>query len=623
MKQTLKGIFLHTYRRGEPLGRNGKLQWAVGIAALAVWGFALGSVCLYFAKVNYGRELFYAYWQVPLIVLLNILPTVLVSFLLFFLLNRVWLAVLTSGLLFCVPAVVNFFKIQFRNDPFLATDLLYINEAMGMSDRYNIVLTPSIAMTLAGILLASVASFFLLRAHFRGGRVRWPGVLLLLALCAGAYFGLYRGEGIYEATDNIDAYVPDRDLTIWSDTDQYATRGFVYPFLYSVQDLKGQKPEGYVKSEAAALLASYGYDDIPADERVSVIGIMLEAYNDLSAFGVLEFGEDPYAFFHELQTESLTGRLVTNIFAGGTIDTERCFVTGSTELYEYRSTAFSYARYFREQGYYAEFCHPGNYWFYNRDNVMEYLGFQDTHFVENTFAMPWEETYMLDTGVFDILTQFLGDATANGTPYFNFTVTYQNHGPYADNYLYDEDTEFIRNTGFSQDAYYIVNNYLWGIHRTDNALRDFIGQLRAQDEPVIIVLFGDHNPWLGDGSYVYTEIGVDLSRNTDESFYDYYDTPYVIWANDAAKDVLAGDFVGDGGDFSPFLLMTRLFDECGWGGDGYMKAARDLRDEGVDVVHVTGAFRQNGRLVTELTPAAEDALDRLLRLQYYLMRDAY
>ena len=623
MKQILKDIFLHTYRQGESLDRAGRLQQALCMAALAVWALGLGTVCLYFAKVNYGRELFYSYWQSPLLLLLNLLPVFLLTYLFFFLAGRVWAAVLASGIVFCGPAFLNFFKIQLRNDPLLATDVLYISEGAMMSDNYNIVLTPSILVTLLGIAAATAFSIFFLRARPRGRGLRWGGTAVLLLLCAAAYFGLYRSEAIYEKSSNMDACVPDRDLTVWNDTDQYATRGFVYPLLYSARNVRTAKPAGYDRQKAANALKALHYDDIPADERVSVIGVMLEAYNDLTKFGVLDIETDPYAFFHELQAESLSGRLVTNIFAGGTIDTERAFLTGSTALYEYRAPAFSYARYFREQGYYAEFCHPGNYWFYNRKNVAEYLGFQASHFAEDTFTMPWGDTYMLDTETFDIITGLYEQKAAEGTPYFGFAVTYQNHGPYAEDCLYDEETQYVKNSGLSAEAHNILNNYLWGIKKTDDALRDFVGYYRACEEPVVLVFFGDHNPWLGDGSFVYSELGIDIDRSTDESFYDYYETPYVIWANAAAKAVLAGDFVGDGGDFSPFLLMTRLFDECGWGGNEYMKATRALRDEGVDVVHVTGALRENGALVPEPSAAAQGALHTLLRLQYYLMRDAY
>jgi phosphoglycerol transferase MdoB-like AlkP superfamily enzyme len=620
--QTLKEIFLHGYKRNEVLGTAGILQWILGALALVVWSAGLGMVCLFFAKANYGRALFDSYLQIPLTVVLNLLPVLFVTLLIFLLSNRIWISVVLSGAFFSVVTFINYFKIGFRGDPLLVSDAIYIQEAADMGGKYAVTLTPGMWLTFAAILVCSVLSFFLLRAHFRSWKPRLLTLAVLIAAGAVLYPTVFRSEAVYERTSNLNVELPDKDMSAWSATDNYVCRGFVYPLVYSTRDLTNRKPEGFKKSEAAALLNSYAYDDIPEGQKVSVISVMLEAYNDLSSFGSLEFNTDPYTFFHKLQKESLSGQLVTNIFAGGTIDTERCFLTGSTEMYEYRGDAGSYARYFNEQGYYTEFCHPGYNWFYNRDNVAEYLGFQASHFNNDLFAMPWEDTIMNDDSVFPLLIDQYGKAAAGGTPYFNFTVTYQNHGPYAEDYLYDQNNEYIRDTGLSDGAYNILNNYFWGINVTDMALESFIGHFRELDEPVVIVLFGDHNPWLGDNSYVYEELGIDLSRSSDKSFYDYYHTPYVIWANDAAKEALDGDFSGDGGDFSPFLLMPRLFDECGWGGNQYMKACRDLR-ELLDVVHITGAVRENGELTSSPSPDAAAALNKLLKLQYYWMRDAY
>jgi len=602
--------------------RKASLRWTMGWAALVFWSLGLGLVCLYFAKANYGLAMFYSYWKIPLIVLMNLLPVLLVSLLLFLLFNRIWISILLSGIFFSLITFINYFKITFRGDPLLASDAVHIAEAANMGGQYKVVLTPGILLTFAVVLLSAVLAFFLFKARFRAWLPRLICLAGLLLVGAGMYFCLYRSDEIYERTSNLEVELPGRKLSIWSATDNFVCRGFVYPLVYSTKDLTDLKPAGYSKSLAETTLRSFTYDDIPADRKVSVISIMLEAYSDFSKFGVLDFTNDPYVFFHSLQKESLSGELVTNIFAGGTIDTERAYLTGSTQLYEYRSPAYSFARYFNDQGYFTEFCHPGYAWFYNRRNVAEYLGFQASYFNEDLFAMPYEETFMLDRDVFPILIDEYKKAAAEGKPYFGFTVTYQNHGPYALDFLYDETKEYVKNTGLSQEAYNILNNYFWGIQETDMALREFFDAFRDLDEPVVIVLFGDHNPWLGDHSFVYSELGIDLSRSSEKSFYNYYNTPYIIWANTAAKAVLPGPFSGDGGDFSPFLLMPRVFDACGWGGDGYLKACRELRQV-LDVVHANGSVRENGRIVTESSAEAQAALDKLLTLQYYLMRDAY
>ena len=88
----------------------------------------------------------------------------------------------------------------------------------------------------------------------------------------------------------------------------------------------------------------------------------------------------------------------------------------------------------------------------------------------------------------------------------------------------------------------------------------------------MLAVFGDHKPWLGYSNSAYQELGVNLDTATEEGFYNYYSTRYLIWANDAAKEALGEDFVGEGPDVSSCFLMNLLFDLCGWQGNAWAQA---------------------------------------------------
>src|SRR5699024_5413512 len=106
-----------------------------------------------------------------------------------------------------------------------------------------------------------------------------------------------------------------------------------------------------------------------------------------------------------------------------------------------------------------------------------------------------------------------------------------------------------------------------------DAVTAMVDELEAMDEPVVLVLFGDHKPWGGNGNSAYTGIGADFALSTLEGFYEYYSTPYLIWANSAAKEPLDRDFQGEGGDSSPCFLTTELFEPCGWTGPAFLQSA--------------------------------------------------
>jgi len=84
----------------------------------------------------------------------------------------------------------------------------------------------------------------------------------------------------------------------------------------------------------------------------------------------------------------------------------------------------------------------------------------------------------------------------------------------------------------------------------------------------------------------------------------------------AAKEVLGADFTGDGGDFSPCFLMTRLFDACGWAGPGYMQLSRAMRDIS-PLLHTNGLFLHDGVLTSVLSDTDRSFYRSWLAVQYY------
>lgn len=618
LTETLKRILFYRPEYGKGLAA---VHWTLNGLFLLLWCCGCGVVGLYLAKVGYGPELFWSYFQKANIVLLNLLPGLLLALVLLFATGRVWPAVLGSGILSLGVAVINYYKMLFRDDPLLFEDILSMVEAAQISAGYTFTLPPAIALSALVFIAAVVFAVFLMKARIRKPALRVAGTLIALAACVLAYRSLYADGEVYEKTENLKVeFAEGYSLNRWNESDQYRSRGYMYPFLHSVTELVDLKPEGYDRREAEAALESLGGGDIPENEKVNIISIMLEAYCDLSVYDSVGGGfYDPYGFFHELQSESVHGSLITNIFAGGTMDTERCFISGSTVMYEYRGYADSYARYFAEQGYRTEFCHPGYEWFYNRQNVMDYLGFEAGYFHENRYLV--ETGHAGDRALFEDIIKLYEDSRAAGEPYFNFSVTYQNHGPYPYTHFNDPYKVVTAQGDLPMESYRILTNYLEGIHRTDESLRYIVDYFRSEEEPVILVLFGDHKPWLGDGSFVYSQLGIDLHISDRETMFNYYETPYLIWANDAAKAVFGSDFEGEGEAISPCFLMMKLFDLAGWEGDGYTNALRELH-AAVSVVNDAGLYLVDGEMREELEGDALEKLRLVERLQYYRMKDS-
>ena len=587
---------------------------------LTAFGLGIGLLSLYLTANSYAgidaQALWASYMKLPLLVVMNLLLPLLVVYLGFFLFARPWAAYLLSAVPFLGLALASYYKIQLRGDPVLASDLRLIRTAGGIMGNYTFELTEPVKLVIAGFAGMLAFSLVLLRRERMSQRGRLAGLMVMLALTLASYFEFYTSADIYEKTANNSLINP------WSEVEIYLSRGTTYPFLYSVQDMLPNAPSGYRESEASSTLASYEDQDIPEGEKITFVGIMLEAFSDLTDFPVLDdipAVHEIYEPLHELEERSISGRLLTNIFAGGTVDTEWGYLTGYSTHEEFRSPVNTYVRYFKSQGYDALYRHPGYSWFYNRSNVNEYLGFDECVFNDTGFGdliSISDALYHSDKVLVDYLLNDIDSRTAEDDPLFLFSVSYQNHGPYPSE-TYWEEYVTPEMTGWSMESCCVINNYLAGIRSTVNEMCRMTEELEARKEPIVFVFFGDHKPWMGNGNSVYTEMGINMDVSTLDGFYNYYATPYVIYANQAARDLLGNDFAEPGGDFSPCFLMAKVFDECGWEGPGFMQLQREMR--AVSPLMSSNGWRmQNGQLTMELDGTAEDENGRYLRAQYYI-----
>lgn len=614
--------FFHSLLRPEEnAGRA--MRWAHRVWVflwLTAFGLGIGLLSLYLTANSYAgidaQALWASYMKLPLLVVMNLLLPLLVVYLGFFLFARPWAAYLLSAVPFLGLALASYYKIQLRGDPVLASDLRLIRTAGGIMGNYTFELTEPVKLVIAGFAGMLILSLVLLRRERMSQRGRLAGLMVMLALTLASYFEFYTSADIYEKTANNSLINP------WSEVEIYLSRGTTYPFLYSVQDMLPNAPSGYRESEASSTLASYEDQDIPEGEKITVVGIMLEAFSDMTDFPVLD--EVPaihkiYEPLHELEERSVSGRLLTNIFAGGTVDTEWGYLTGYSEHEEFRSPVNTYVRYFKSQGYDALYRHPGYSWFYNRSNVNEYLGFDESVFNDTGFGdliSISDALYHSDKVLVDYLLNDIDSRTETDDPLFLFSVSYQNHGPYPSETYWEEYVTPEKN-GWSMQTCCVINNYLAGIRSTINEMCRMTEELEGRDEPIVFVFFGDHKPWMGNGNSVYTEMGINMDVSTLDGFYNYYATPYVIYANQAARDLLGNDFAEPGGDFSPCFLMAKVFDECGWEGPGLMQLQREMR-EFSPLMSSNGWRMQNGQLTMELDGTAEDENGRYLRAQYYI-----
>ncbi len=541
--------------------------------------------------------------------LLNWLPIFLFQLLMYGLFRRQWLAYLLTSLLFLLASVGHYYKMKFRYEPFLFSDLSFIGAALEVAGDYDMMPGKRVLLVIAAIPAGTLLVWLLAKGR--------PGKKLRLGLSLAvlvSVFPLWRFVYISDAIYDDPSVLPPYIVPNWKQQVSM-TKGFVYPFIHSI--LPPRVPENYDVAATAALLSSYSDAGIPADRQVNLLILQLEGFSDLETMGIPGISPEAYELYHALEAESCAGRLICNVNGGNTINTERCFLTSGYYLTDYSSRSYSNVRYLLSQGYTAVGSHPNTPNYYARAGVNKSLGFEDYWFLNTHYQGDREaDGWYLDRDLFpEVLRQFR-ELTGQGKKVFSFNVTTQGHSPYeSEAFLYD--TLYWPGEGASDYARYVLNNYLGSVRETQEALLALVDELRDDPEPAVLLVYGDHKPWMGDNASVLQELGIDISPATQEGFLNYYSTRYLIWANDAAQEMLGDDLAGQGPDVSVCFLMNLLFDKLGWKGSAFNQFCEDIRRT-LPVVTSNGYYYENGRLVTELSGQGQEAFRELEAVTYYV-----
>ena len=544
-------------------------------------------------------EIFRSYFTHPLILFLNWLPVLLLQMLFLLAFNRNWAAFLATAVVVLGASAGDFFKLKFRNEPFVFADIPSISTAMQVAGEYDIRLNGRLLLCMVAVLVITLLLAFFARKKL-GGKLRVIAAVLL----AGSIFPLWHFVYADGETYNIrtaNYRVANTDIL----AEDFASKGFVYPFLYSIKEVL--PPEGYSREEAKEILGQFSSTEIPEDKKVNILAFQLESFTDLGVLGFSDIDPEAYRILHRWQEEAFSGTMVANVIGGGTITSEYAFLTGTYGGLFYHSPAASYVRYLRSQGYTAVGSHPNGGGLYNRRNVNGYFGFDEYRYLDDYYEPLTHGIKECDSVVIPEVLKQYEELTDAGKKVFSFTVTLQGHGAYDHSTL--PDRHFWSGEE-SEENTVALNNYLTSVYDTQCVVDEMLDKLRESREPAVVLLYGDHNPRLTQWFYDT----LDMSR--EESFLRMYGTPYIIWANDAAKQICDNSFTGKGPIISPGYLMNVLFREIGWEGNDFMAFTNSVREH-LPVISTNGYYLEDGNYTRTLSAQGEKLLRQYRYVQHY------
>lgn len=439
----------------------------------------------------------------------------------------------------------NYFVNAFRGTPILPWDLSALGTAAAVAGNYRFV--PTLSMLGALALIVALGAFLLRkkqRAMLRLSREQWEVRLACVGtglLCLALLLPTQKLGDLGVKTD------------VWDQAGSYQTGGCLATFLRNTEFLEVEEPED-TSVERLQQIVSLVEQPEPVEvsvDRPNIVAIMNESWADFEDYGTLSLSESVTDYIRSLDN-AIFGHAYTSVFGAGTSASEFEFLTGNSmaflpsgsipyQQYVLGPTA-SLASHLKELGYDTLAFHPGEQTSWQRDRAYPNLGFDDYKYgdlmdVPQTF----EHGYVSDQSDFDqIIWEF--EHKEEGQPLFLFNVTIQNHGGYT---VEDYPAEVTLTD--APGRYPMAEQYLTLANKTDEAFRTLVEYFQQQEEPTIIVMFGDHQPSV-EQEFLDKAYGVTQGEMTMEQYMGKYYVPFVIWANydlpEEGPEVTSLNFLG-------------------------------------------------------------------------------
>ena len=430
-----------------------------------------------------------------------------------------------------VFSIANYCVGIFRNgNAIMPSDIPALKTAMNVSSHYKLELPLNSFKWISLAIICCVVTVCVCRMIENRMKIKTRICLggLILVLTLSGYMGIDFKNGYYKI-----------NLDYWEISNSYYKYGIPVTFLTLCQNTKVKKPENYKKESVIEVYNTYDDNNnreqnITDDKRPTVIAIMNESWSDLNIIHDFESNPDYMPFWHSFDTPVMKGDLLVSVHGSRTCNTEFEFLTGASMRnlprwsYPYQQyslkTLPSLAREFKNNGYDTVAIHPGKPENWNRKNALLNLGF-DRFIDKNDFIDPEYIGYFIsDKSCYDkIIEEFKNKEKEK----FIFAVTIQNHGGYNSSRFNNDEMVQL---GSELNTYTDAREYLTLIQKADQALESLFTYFEKIDEPVIICIFGDHQPYLDEEFYekLYGHSLKELSSEEEEK---RYMTPYLIWSN--------------------------------------------------------------------------------------------
>lgn len=469
------------------------------------------------------------------VVLLNYLSILILYLFLYIIINKINAVLIIGNIICYLAGVIYYYVLLFRGTPILPTDFFAVKTAGSVLKSYELKPNFLILCTLLLMISLSLVYKSIKDSDFAPRKRAYIkiGMIIAVLIFALSYNNLFSKSGL--------------SINLWQQRTGYKDNGVVVNFLMNTKYLKVDKPQDYSIEKVNHIISKFNSDNsvevnsnkVGKDNgnkiKPNVIVIMNETFSDLSVINKFSTNEDYMPFIHSLKTNTIKGNLYVSTFGGNTANTEWEFLTGNSMAF-IPSGAIPYQQYLHQNsnsiaanlkylGYKTLAIHPYEAKSWNRDRAYELLGFDRFINIED-FKNPeiLRGEYISDAEDYKkVIEEYKNKGTDERI--FIFNVTIQNHGGYyTDNSIFN-DSIYLTNYEYTD-----ANEYLSLIKKSDEAFKELLNYFSKEEEPTVILMFGDHMPAL-DTRFYEDLYGKSLSDLSIEEMQRQYITPFILWAN--------------------------------------------------------------------------------------------
>jgi len=340
----------------------------------------------------------------------------------------------------------------------------------------------------------------------------------------------------------------------------------------------------YNRAAVRGIIEKYGLDsaaDHSLDavaEPVNLILVLTEAFTDPDEMG-WQMTRDPLPAFHRVRKDH-GGRILSPVLGGRSANAEFELLTGFSMRFTpansipytdlIKNEIPSLARYLGQHGYLSMAVHIASLDFFNYKEVYEKQGF-------GMFTTLWDKAPKADPmGMHasrEELFKLIVKASTFHQPYFLFTFPNYTHGDWRYDTFADSQLDVIdpenRLEGEEKER---VKTYINALHYSDAFFQDLIDHFSRAKEKTLIVMLGDHQPFLeGYRQKAWKKMVEQYGEGELAKVMANYWVPVAMWSN--------FDRPRENRELSMNFMPSYLIEQLGLQPTGFYRFNQILKDK--------------------------------------------